>query len=195
MVTGTAEPTLRRAAILEAATGVFQRYGYKKTSMDDVARAADLSRQGLYLHFATKDQLFKAVVQQVIDRNRRASRAALAREDLDLAQRILGAFEAVHGFAVGQQGSEHMDELLATAGQLLGPVVAAQERDLVADVARVLADGGVADSWAAAGASAPDLAEHLYATSSGLKHCAATRAEYHERMGLAVRMVCQGGAR
>ena len=44
----------RRSRLLEAALGVFLRYGYKKTSMDEVARAADLSRQGLYLHFATK---------------------------------------------------------------------------------------------------------------------------------------------
>ncbi len=43
----------RRESILQAAVGVFLRYGYKKTSMDDLARAAGLSRQGLYLHFAT----------------------------------------------------------------------------------------------------------------------------------------------
>ena len=45
----------RRSRVLEAALGVFLRYGFRKTSMDEVARAADLSRQGLYLQFATKE--------------------------------------------------------------------------------------------------------------------------------------------
>ena len=39
----------RREALLEAAVGVFARYGFRKTSMDEVARAAGVSRQGLYL--------------------------------------------------------------------------------------------------------------------------------------------------
>ena len=47
----------RRAAILETAMRVFLRYGFKKTSMDDLARAAGLSRQGLYLHYRTKEEL------------------------------------------------------------------------------------------------------------------------------------------
>src|SRR5258708_35954114 len=89
----------RRLAILEAATGVFLRYGFKKTSMDDLARAAGLSRQGLYLHFATKEALFKDAVLQLIATSRAAGRAALGREDLDVEERLLGAFEAVHGVA------------------------------------------------------------------------------------------------
>jgi len=36
----------KREAILVAATAIFLRYGFKKTSMDDVARAAGVSRQG-----------------------------------------------------------------------------------------------------------------------------------------------------
>ena len=42
-----------------AATAIFLRYGFKKTSMDDVAQAAGVSRQGLYLYFDTKDFLFR----------------------------------------------------------------------------------------------------------------------------------------
>ncbi|MEJ1972949.1 MAG: helix-turn-helix domain-containing protein [Lacunisphaera sp.] len=60
-----AEP--RRTALLEAALGVFARFGYRKTSMDEVARAAQISRQGLYLHFANKEELFRATVQQAVE--------------------------------------------------------------------------------------------------------------------------------
>ena len=190
------EPTdtagARRAAILEAATGVFLRYGFKKTSMDDLARAAGLSRQGLYLHFATKEALFKEAVLQVLTTTRAAGRAAIAREDLDVEARLLGAFEAVHGHAIGEPGAEHMNELLATSVQLVGPVFDELEQGLVADVARVLRSTGVAARWKDAGVSAKDLAEHLHAASHGLKHRVATHADYRDRMRVAVRIVCRG---
>ncbi len=38
----------RRAGILQTAAKVFLRYGFKKTSMDDLARSVGLSRQALY---------------------------------------------------------------------------------------------------------------------------------------------------
>jgi len=54
------EPSPRRARLVEIATGVFTRCGFKETSMDDVARAARLSLvPGPYLHFASKTELFR----------------------------------------------------------------------------------------------------------------------------------------
>lgn len=182
----------RRAAILEAATDVFVRYGLKKTSMDDLARAAGLSRQGLYLHFATKEALFQAVVLHVTTTARAASRAALSREDQGVEERIAGAFGAVHGHGAGQPWSEHMSELLEAAKSLVGPRVAEMEEELVADVARLLRSSGVAARWKEAGLSAKDLAEHLHAVSLGMKHGASTMAEYHERLRVAARLVCRG---
>jgi AcrR family transcriptional regulator len=192
----TSDPTAaRRGAILEAATGVFLRYGFKKTSMDDLARAAGLSRQGLYLHFATKEALFKEALLQLLASTRAAGRAALDREELDVEERLLGAFDAVHGHAIAQPGAEHMNELLETSVQLIGPVVAELEQGILSDVARVLRSAGVAARWKGAGLSAKDLAEHLHATSYGVKHRVATPADYHDRMRVAVRIVCRGGPR
>lgn len=187
------DSTARRIAILEAATGVFLRYGFKKTSMDDLARAAGLSRQGLYLHFATKEALFKDAVLHLIASTREAGQAALAREELDVEERLLAAFEAVHGHMIGHPGAEHLSELLETARQLVGPVVDEMETTLAAGVARVLRSAGVAARWKEIGASAKDLAEHLCATSYGVKHRVATMAEYRDRMRVAVRIVCRGG--
>jgi len=185
----------RRAAILDLATGVFLRYGFKKTSMDDLARAAGLSRQGLYLQFPTKDALFKEIVLNVIATTRAAGQAALARADLDVEERLLNAFEAAHGHAIGKPGSEHLNELLETATELVGPVFDELEQGLVADVARVLRGAGIADRWKPAGVSAKDLAEHLYVTSYGVKHRVSTHADYRDRMRLGVRIVCRGPAR
>jgi len=179
----------RRTALLDAAVRVFLRYGFKKTSMDDLARAADLSRQGLYLHFQTKEALFKAAVGRLLETMGQATRAALDRDDLDLRERIVGAFVAIHGHSVGQPGEEHAAELLETATRLVGPVDQLEHRFLD-EIAQLLRSGGAAVAWKAVSVSAKDLAEQLYLTSLGLKHRVATLDAYRERMRIAVELVC-----
>lgn len=190
----SAAGNVKRAAILDAATGVFLRFGFRKTSMDDLARAAGLSRQGLYLQFATKDALFKDVVLNVIATTRTRAQAALARAG-DVEERLLDAFDALHGHAIGKPGSEHMPELLETAAQLVGRVFEELEQSFVADVARVLRSTGVADKWKASGVSSRDLAAHLYTASTGAKHRPGTHAEYRDHMRTAIRIVCRAGER
>lgn len=46
--------------ILDAALPVFVRFGFRKTSMADIARAAGISRASLYLTFKSKEELFRA---------------------------------------------------------------------------------------------------------------------------------------
>jgi AcrR family transcriptional regulator len=182
----------RRAAILEAATRVFLRYGFKKTSMDDLARAAGLSRQGLYLHFPTKEKLFEEAVVSLVAALRSAFRTALAEEELDIEERLLEAFVAVHAHAIGQAWAEHQTELLQAASELVAGVVTEFEEGIVADAARALTRSGAAAGWKRAGISANALAENLHSTSSGIKHRVSTQAEYREQMRVAVRMVCRG---
>jgi len=180
----------RRDAILDAATSVFSRYGFKKTSMDDVARAAGLSRQGLYLHFATKEALFQAALLHLVERLRAAGRAALAREDLRVEERLVAMFEAVHAGLLGTPSAEHMTEFLEIAGELMPSLTAEFNAGVIADVARALRVSGVVASWKDEGLSAKELAENLCATSEGIKHQVTTQAAYRERMRIAVTMVC-----
>lgn len=193
MSADTADPSAaRRESILQAAADVFLRYGYKKTSMDDLARAAGLSRQGLYLHFANKDALFKDAVTRLIHQGLAAARAALDREDLGVEERLLGAFVALKSHTDGGGMSpEHMAELFATATQLVGPVLDELEQALAADLARVLQAGGVVARWQDVGLTARELAQHLQAASYGAKHQAKTPADYKKRMNVAVRVVCR----
>lgn len=50
----------KTAQILDAALPVFVRFGFRKTSMADIARAAGISRASLYLSFNSKEDLFRA---------------------------------------------------------------------------------------------------------------------------------------
>lgn len=50
-------------SIVEAAARLFARYGFKKTSVDDLARAAHISKATLYHYFESKELLFAEVVR------------------------------------------------------------------------------------------------------------------------------------
>ncbi|WDR06938.1 helix-turn-helix domain containing protein [Devosia rhodophyticola] len=47
----------KRRTILVAAAKLFVRFGYRKTSIDDVARDANVAKGTIYLYFATKPEL------------------------------------------------------------------------------------------------------------------------------------------
>lgn len=60
-------PAARRQAILEAAIGVLAQHGFDAATTDDIARAAGLSKGGLYWHFKSKDDILTAVLMQLFD--------------------------------------------------------------------------------------------------------------------------------
>jgi len=59
---GTGRTARKRRAILDAATRLFLRDGYRNTSMDQVAADAAVSKQTVYKQFADKEQLFREIV-------------------------------------------------------------------------------------------------------------------------------------
>jgi AcrR family transcriptional regulator len=56
----------RPAELLAAALDLFVERGFAATKLDDVATRAGVSKGTLYLYFSSKEELFKAVIQQGI---------------------------------------------------------------------------------------------------------------------------------
>jgi AcrR family transcriptional regulator len=52
----------REARLLDAAARLFARFGFDKTSIDEIARAAGVSKGAVYLHWPSKDALFEATL-------------------------------------------------------------------------------------------------------------------------------------
>src|SRR3984957_4896558 len=102
----------RQEHVLSVALEVFGRYGFRKTSMDEVARAADISRQGLYLYFATKEALFRAAVRQELDVALSEALACMGQEAPELDQRVVGALDAWLGRYVGSMLAADISGLL-----------------------------------------------------------------------------------
>ena len=58
----------RQEAILRGAARAFARAGYAGTSMEDIAAASGITKLIVYRHFEGKEELYRAVLQQVFDR-------------------------------------------------------------------------------------------------------------------------------
>jgi AcrR family transcriptional regulator len=57
-----ADPTLE--AVLDAAVVEFERHGFRRVALDDVARRARVSRTTIYRRFSNKDELVAAVIER-----------------------------------------------------------------------------------------------------------------------------------
>jgi AcrR family transcriptional regulator len=55
-----------REIIIQTAQRLFARFGFQKTSMDEIARKARKAKASLYYHFKSKEDLFREVVQKEI---------------------------------------------------------------------------------------------------------------------------------
>lgn len=56
----------RRQEVLEAAAKSFALFGYKATTMDQVAKIANVGKGTIYTFFANKEELFNAVVLKMV---------------------------------------------------------------------------------------------------------------------------------
>ncbi|WP_158964186.1 TetR/AcrR family transcriptional regulator [Chachezhania sediminis] len=137
----------RRKAILQAATTAFASYGYRKTSMDDIARAAGMSRPALYLHYRNKEEIFRTMVDWFYAEAAMNLREALATgDDRPIAAVLSRAFRAQGGdlLALLMQSPHGME--LFDAGSLVALDIAqAGERTLTgiyADWLHALARAG-----------------------------------------------------
>ncbi|MDD4848893.1 MAG: TetR/AcrR family transcriptional regulator [Bacteroidales bacterium] len=57
-----------RTKILDVAHKLFDRYGFDKTSMDEIAKASHKSKSSLYYYFESKEELFKTLIREELNR-------------------------------------------------------------------------------------------------------------------------------
>lgn len=133
----------KRATILGAALKLFGQYGFRRTSIDDIAREAGIAKGTVYLYVETKEALFRALSQSLVDQMLESARQAAA-ADGTLAERLFAVLDAKFGFFYDLlRGSPHAVELLDSKGRLCADLFAASDAayariltKLVADAAR-----------------------------------------------------------
>jgi AcrR family transcriptional regulator len=125
---------MRREQALNAARQVFLRYGYKRTTMGDIADEAHMSRPALYLLFPSKEGAFGAVMEQLF-----AGLLTLIREGIATRptayEQLVFAFEvwAIEPFNAVQAAPDAKDVL--ESSYMLAPAITA---NAMADFERLL---------------------------------------------------------
>jgi|SRR5882757_3486840 len=180
----------KRGVVLAAAVGVFGRYGFQKTSMEAIAKAAGISRPGLYLRFANKEQLYRATMQGVMEQGQRAMEACFAAEGLSFEDRMVAALDALLGQYIETQVSRDLGELLENSGSQLGSMFDDYQHKARATISAqidALAPPGVLTGES----GAHDVMDVLFSAAVTWKQTVATRAEFRDRVRRAVRLICR----
>jgi TetR/AcrR family transcriptional regulator, regulator of autoinduction and epiphytic fitness len=186
----------RQERVLAAALEVFGRYGFRKTSMDEVARSADISRQGLYLYFASKEALFRAAVRQELDTALGDASRCLNEEGAALDQRVVAALDAWLGRYVGSMLASDISGLLQNPAVQIEDVVDAAVATFDARLAAAVAAATAETDRRRLGMTPEEIAAALHTVGQGAKYLASSRgesrAEFVARLTAPVRLVLAG---
>jgi AcrR family transcriptional regulator len=184
----------RRAVILDAALRVFGQYGYRRTSMDDIAREAGIGKGTIYLSFAGKDEVFQALSQMLSERMLAGAEAASHRPGTT-ADKLAAMSAAWFGTYVETiRRSPHAAELMDAKQRLSAGLVSramTRYKQLVRDVLAEAADEGELDLHAA-GLTPDTAAELLIASARGLESSADAPADYEHLLDALVRVLVAG---
>lgn len=183
-----------RRAIIEAAIELFRQYGYRKTSVDQIASAARVAKPTIYAHFEHKEALFVAVCEHVIEGMLEAARHAarargkvVSRVSSVLSAKFTTLFELV-------ESSPHAAELLGSQGELAREAeerADAEYHALLVSVLEGAADAGQLD-LARLGPTAA-LARVLIQAAYGASYGATSPDEHRANVKRATRALLLAG--
>ena len=180
--------------ILDAALAVFCHYGYRKTSMLDIAQAAGMSRAALYLHFRNKEDVFRAGSERAHATVMAHVAAALADPGPVFARIETALLAFQQGLMADISASAHGQELFDANMTLAADITLTARATLRASLARALEQAEAAGDIALrrVDASAAQVAALLVAAMDGIKHTQGGGEAL--RQGIALQMRVLGAA-
>ena len=55
-----------KGIVLQSARNIFTRYGFRKTTMNEIAKATHLAKSSIYHYFRSKEEIFEAIIEKEI---------------------------------------------------------------------------------------------------------------------------------
>lgn len=156
--------------IADATRVLFDRYGYRRTSMDDIARETGVAKATLYAYYDSKEAVFRAMLMRcrlLVAQRCDAAQALQA----PLLERLVALLDANFGSALEWFGEgQHWGELRMVIGEInLAPSSGLEFRERLAAVLE-RADAAGEIRLAALALQAGDIAEVLIQAAVGAKH-------------------------
>jgi AcrR family transcriptional regulator len=153
--------------ILDAAERLFTQFGYRRTSVEDVAREAGVAKGTVYLYFESKVALFRAMQTRLIAVSARLSDESEAKGGA-LADRLFGQLRATYGLMHARYGrSDHLSELSATLASIGADLADASEKAYADRLSRIIDSARSFPSKA--GPDTAGVVETLRAAARGAK--------------------------
>jgi TetR/AcrR family transcriptional regulator of autoinduction and epiphytic fitness len=181
--------SVRREYVLSVALEVFGRYGFRKTSMDDVARAAEISRQGLYFYFESKEALFRAAVRKEFDTALTEASQCLDDDSVAIDDRVVGALDAWFGRYIGSKLGSDSGNLLDNSALQLGDMIAEFSAAFEGILRARIAAATPENRRRQLGVTPEEIAGMLATLGAGWKRSAASRSEFVDKITGAARIV------
>ena len=164
--------------------------------MDEIARAAEISRQGLYLQFTNKEALFRAAVRHELDAGLDDVSRALNEEGVGLERRVVAALDAWLGRYVGSMLASDIGNLLRNPAMELGDTVDPASTAFDARLAAAISDAMPENDRRRLGVTPEDVASALHLVAQGAKYLSnarrESREEFRARISTGVRVVFAG---
>lgn len=180
--TARAEDT--RGRIVAAATTLFSRYGFKRTSVDLLAKEAEVAKPTVYAHFADKEAVFRAVVEHACAELAVVCEAE-SRRDAPIEDRIVGMLTAkLTRYFELVQASPHAAELVGTQSLHGADIVEKADRAFVKALVAAIADHMAPERI---GLTAAQAAGMLVRAASGAAYDATSPAVHKKHLGEIVR--------
>ncbi|AKG33518.1 TetR/AcrR family transcriptional regulator [Paenibacillus durus] len=128
----------RRQQVIKAAAKSFSLFGYKATTMDQVAKIANVGKGTIYTFFSNKEQLFDEILHSVILEMKNIADREIRRDKpfFDNLQRVLDAlldFRSEHELIIKlSQEKREFGTLQAQEGldKIEGAIIAYLEREV-----------------------------------------------------------------
>jgi AcrR family transcriptional regulator len=185
-------------AISLAALAEFTAFGYRRTSIESIARRAEVSRATVYAHWSNKEEIFRALVSRLHQEHLAAMQDVADDPDLDIESRVTKLLRAQFlQFVELTSNSPYAAELYDRHGTLCGDIArdAQQQSDkILTSALRRAAKAGEID-LAPSGITVAQLAGVLADCAHGAKGedpASATPAEFTNRLGNSVRVIIAG---
>ena len=117
---------MKEKQIVDAARKLFYKFGFKKVSMDEIAREAGVTKKTVYTYFSSKEELFKYFIQEELD-NMKKIVEDIEKENLDF-------FEAVHQIIfqlIKYKNKRQFFKLMTNEAEVLKSSIASKSLNLI----------------------------------------------------------------
>ncbi|MFK7865616.1 MAG: TetR/AcrR family transcriptional regulator [Pseudohongiellaceae bacterium] len=182
-ITSNEKAQAKKEAVFDAASEVFAQYGFRRTTMNDIAQAVGISRPALYLMFSNKENLFCELTNHRLNQAIEQSILVLSGKE-NLKSRFINAlliFEKVYYEPVSD--SPHGAELMDVNQSLAGESLMKGFSKLVASFARTLKDGekeGLV-SFENSPLNSKTFVELLFTAIGGVKKKASSTTDFRKK--------------